>query len=101
MTQARITATALVTACLLVGCSATAQQVPRTEPQEEYNVGQGGIEACTAPGRQGECSMVKNVRLMLLSRTWVDGIGSFCKVALPDQTEVWVRGVDLLGLKRK
>jgi hypothetical protein len=23
------------------------------------------------------------------------------KVALPDQTEVWVRGVDLLGLKAK
>ncbi len=41
MTQARITAT-LATACLLVGCSATAQQVPRPESQEEYNVGQGG-----------------------------------------------------------
>ena len=92
-------AMALATACLLAGCSATAsQQVPRTEP---YNVGQEGIEACTAPGRQGECSMVKNVRLVLLSGTWVDGIGSFYKVALPDQTEVWVRGVDLLGLKEK
>jgi hypothetical protein len=45
--------------------------------------------------------MVKNVRLMLLSGTWVDGMGSFYKVALPDQTEVWVRGVDLLGLKAK
>ena len=100
-------AMALATACLLAGCSAAAsQQVPRTEPEPQgegfiYNVGQGGIEACTAPGRQGECSMVKNVRLMLLSGTWVDGIGSFYKVALPDQTEVWVRGVDLLGLKAK
>ena len=93
----RIKAAAMALACLLAGCSATAsQEVPRTEP---YNVGQGGIEACTEPGRQGECSMVKNVRLMLLSGTWVDGIGSFYKVALPDQTEVWVRGVDLLGLK--
>ena len=104
MTRIKAAAMALATAYLLVGCSATAsgQQVPRPEPQEEgYNVGQGGIEACTAPGRQGECSMVKNVRLMLLSGTWVDGIGSFYKVALPDQTEVWVRGVDLLGLKRK
>src|SRR6476660_3246968 len=100
-------AMALATACLLAGCSAAAsQEVPRTEPQPQgegfiYNVGQGGIEACTAPGRQGECSMVKNARLMLLSGTWVDGIGSFYKVALPDQTEVWVRGVDLLGLKAK
>jgi hypothetical protein len=95
----RIKPAAMALACLLAGCSATAsQEVPRTEP---YNVGQGGIEACTAPGRQGECSMVKNVRLMLLSGTWVDGIGSFYKVALPDQTEVWVRGVDLLGLKAK
>ena len=103
MTRNKAAAMALATACLLAGCSATAsQQVPRTEPQGEgYNVGQGGIEACTAPGRQGECSMVKNVRLMLLSGTWVDGIGSFYKVALPDQTEVWVRGVDLLGLKAK
>jgi hypothetical protein len=105
MTRIKAAAMALATACLLAGCSATAsQQGPRTEPQGEgfiYNVGQGGIEACTAPGRQGECSMVKNVRLMLLSETWVDGIGSFYKVALPDQTEVWVRGVDLLGLKAK
>src|SRR5258705_11957993 len=103
MTRIKAAAMALATACLLAGCSATAsQQVPRTEPQGEgYNVGQGGIKACTAPGRQGECSMVKNVRLMLLSGTWVDGIGSFYKEALPDQTEVWVRGVDLLGLKAK
>ena len=71
----RIKAAALAIACLFAGCSATAsQEVPRTEP---YNVGQEGIEACTAPGRQGECSMVKNVRLMLLSGTWVDGMGSF------------------------
>jgi hypothetical protein len=100
-------AMALATACLLAGCSAAAsQEVPRTEPEPQgegfiYNVGPGGIEACTAPGKQGECSMVKNVRLMLLSGTWVDGMGSFYKVALPDQTEVWVRGVDLLGLKAK
>ena len=98
MTRIKAATMALATACLLAGCSATAsQEVPRTEPY----VGQAGIEACTAPGRQGECSMVKNVRLMLLSGTWVDGIGSFYKVALPDQTEVWVRGVDLLGLKAK
>src|SRR6478672_3549815 len=107
MTRIKAATMALATACLLAGCSAAAsQQVPRTEPAPQgegfiYNVGQGGIEACTAPGRQGECSMVKNVRLMLLSGTWVDGIGSFYKVALPDQTEVWVRGVDLLGLKAK
>ena len=95
----RIKTAAMTLACLIAGCSATvSQEVPRTEP---YNVGPEGIEACTAPGRQGECSMVKNVRLMLLSRTWIDGIGSFCKVALPDQTEVWVKGVDLLGLKAK
>jgi hypothetical protein len=97
MTRIKAAAMALATACLLAGFSATAsQQVPRTEPQGEgfiYNVGQGGIEACTAPGRQGECSMVKNVRLMLLSGTWVDGIGSFYKVALQIRRrsglEVW------------
>ena len=48
---------ALATACLLAGCSATAsQEVPRTE---HYNVGQGASKPATAPGRQGECSMVK------------------------------------------
>jgi len=83
MTRIKAAAMALATACLLAGCSAAAsQEVPRTEP---YNVGPGGI---TAPGRQGECSMVKNVRLMLVSGTWVEGMGSFYKVALPDQTEV-------------
>ena len=86
MTRIKAAARALTTACLLAGCSATAsQQAPRTEPQGEgfiYNVGQGGIEACTAPGREGECSMVKNVRLMLLSGTWVDGIEAFCKHAV-------------------
>jgi hypothetical protein len=94
---------ALAAACLLAGCSAAAsQEAPRTEGEGFiYNVGPGGIEVCTAPGRQGECSMVKNERLMLLRGTWVDGMGSFYKVALPDQTEVWVRGVDLLGLKAK
>jgi len=52
MTRIKAATMALATACLLAGCSATAsQEVPRTEP---YNVGQGGIEACTAPGRQGE-----------------------------------------------
>jgi hypothetical protein len=51
----RIKAAALAIACLFAGCSATAsQEVPRTEP---YNVGQAGIEACTAPGRQGECGL--------------------------------------------
>jgi hypothetical protein len=99
MTRIKAAEMALATACILAGCSATvSEEVPRTEP---YSVGPGGIEACTAPGRQGECSMVKNVRLMLLSGTWVDGMGSFYKVALPDQTQVWVRGVDLLGLKAK
>ena len=97
MTRIKAAAMALAAACLLASATAS-QEVPRTEP---YNVGPAGIEACTAPGRQGECSMVKNVKLMLLSRTWVDGIGSFYKVTLPDQTEVWVRGVDLLGLKAK
>src|SRR5258708_13093257 len=98
MTRIKAAAMALATACLLAGCSATAsQQVPRTEPQGEgYNVGQGGIEACTAPGRQGECSMVKNVRLMLLSGTWGDGIPSFYKLPLPDHTEAWLRALHLL-----
>jgi hypothetical protein len=52
MTRIKAATMALATACLLAGYSATAsQEVPRTEALQR---GTGGIEACAAPGRQGE-----------------------------------------------
>jgi hypothetical protein len=65
------------------GAVATKAVDRKSHFREQLTPPYGGIEACTAPGREGECSMVKNVRLMLLSGTWVDGIGSFLQTRCP------------------
>jgi len=66
MTQARITAMTLATALLLAGCSATAGGYRESTTHNARHVGEKGIEACTQPGGEGQCSTIRNVRIVSL-----------------------------------
>jgi len=92
----RITAIALA-ACLLAGCSVMAGRYREVGEPGSRHVGAEGVEACTAPGREGECTTIKNVRLSTRGFETRGGV-SFSKSVLPDGGEVWVKTWDLITL---
>jgi hypothetical protein len=97
MTQARITVMTLATACLLAGCFATTEAYREMPDSMGRHVTEKGVEACSQPGGQGECSIIKNVRLTLVGFQNIGGV-SFSKEALPDGGNVWVKTQNMISL---